>query len=212
MDWIVVFDLLVKLLVGAVLLVGGLAKISMTSGQRHQWLGAYRLLPRHTIPAVSMAIPLVESSVGLSLVLGMLGSVSKLAAAGLLLAISGAAVLALARGESPECGCFGRLSNELLSARIVVRNLALVVLLLVDVLLFRSHSTLPTDGMLVALGVAVGLLVIGLWLARRGSLRHRATAKALPHSLVDRPTFASISSAQPRIGDVHNTLTEVTHV
>ena len=208
MDWI---DLLVKLLVGAVLLVGGLAKISMTSGQRHQWLGAYRLLPRHTIPAVSMAIPLVESSVGLSLVLGMLGSVSKLAAAGLLLAISGAAVLALARGESPECGCFGRLSSELLSARIVVRNLALVVLLLVDVLLFRSHSTLP-DGMLVALGVAVGLLVIGLWLARRGSLRHRATAKALPHSLVDRPTFASISSAQPRIGDVHNTLTEVTHV
>ena len=89
MDWILVFDLFVKLLVGAVLLLGSFAKISMTRRQRHQWLGAYRLLPRHAIPAISIAIPFVECSIGLSLVLGKPRSGSKLAAAGLLLTVSG---------------------------------------------------------------------------------------------------------------------------
>jgi methylamine utilization protein MauE len=163
------FDLLVRAAAGAILGAGGFAKLAMPGSERRLWLASYALLPSRWVPVTSAAIPIAELALGAALISGALSPAPALAGAALLLVVTSAVVVTIARGKRPECGCFGRLSRELISVSIVWRNVALTVLLIGDALLtsrfgIRLRMDAPQAGVLIALAI-----VLSFWIARRRS-------------------------------------------
>ncbi len=163
-------DLLVRAVAGTVLGVGGLAKLAMTSSERRRWLGSYRLFPEQLLPGASVVIAAFELSVGVALIFGAFGGLAEWMGSGFLLLVSAAVLVTLARGDRPECGCFGRLSHELISVRIVLRNTALSLAVGADALVSGARVFRPS------LGAATGLALIVLAvLASSLVLRRRST-------------------------------------
>ncbi|WP_433657652.1 MauE/DoxX family redox-associated membrane protein [Nocardia sp. CA-128927] len=118
-------ELFVRTIVGGLFIAAGFAKLSATTRWRQDWLASYELVPGVLIGPIAWAVPIVEAIVGICLVLGAFGRVSVLAAAAILVAVTVAVISALMRRLQVSCGCFGTL-GELISWRIVVRNLVLI--------------------------------------------------------------------------------------
>ena len=127
--------LMVRVAVGSLLILAGSLKLSTGTSPRHRWLEAYDLLPTKLLPAAGVAIPIAELIGGVSLFLGAFGGLGAFTAAAVLGVVTAAAASALLRGKRPPCGCLGRMSRELLSWRIVTRNLVLTAILLAVALL-----------------------------------------------------------------------------
>jgi thiol-disulfide isomerase/thioredoxin len=116
------------LVLSAVFAVAGLAKLFDRTGARSaaQSFG----IPERLSGAVGVALPLAELMVA-----GLLVSTSTrwwggVAALGLLLLFCGAIGVALARGDRPDCHCFGQLHSEPIGPGTLVRNGVLAVLAL----------------------------------------------------------------------------------
>jgi hypothetical protein len=166
--------LLVRLTVGGLLILAGGIKLSDSQAQRRKWLQAYELLPERMVPSMAVGIPVAELTVGVSVAAGAFGWLAGVAAAGLLAAISGAAAATLIRGRSPRCGCFGRLTRESISWRVVVRNLIMASAVLGVELLGLTRLSIGTY--VPVLGQSVTLiLVVGLLSLASLSLRQRPT-------------------------------------
>jgi uncharacterized membrane protein YphA (DoxX/SURF4 family) len=152
--------LLCRLLVGALLILAGSLKLSSHGGRR--WLEPYRLLPPWLVAIAATAIALAELFTGTALVLGAFGIFSALGAAALLLVVTSSAAITLLRGKNPPCGCFGGLSKELLSWRIVVRNVMFVGLMLWIAMIGATplsiDLSLPVE-MIVVVAAAIGFAV-----------------------------------------------------
>lgn len=113
-------------LVGAVLVYAGVAKTLTT----RQWVASARRLG---IPAVlAVVVMIAEVVIGLGVVLGDTWRSEFLIAAAVLIA-SFTAVLAshLRNDDRPPCACFGGAGHRPIGARDIVRNVALLVLVLV---------------------------------------------------------------------------------
>ncbi|NQX30075.1 hypothetical protein HQQ81_22245 [Microbacteriaceae bacterium VKM Ac-2854] len=93
---------------------------------------AFRV-PARLIPAVSVGLPFAELglAVGLLLLPGVLFAIVAWLAFVLFAAFTLVVGAALARGEAPECHCFGELSAEPVGRGTVVRNVVLTILALV---------------------------------------------------------------------------------
>ena len=100
------------LLVGAVFLAAGLLKIA-DPGAFARAIAGYHLLPERAVPAVAVLLPWWEIVAGGCAVAGLWrkGTLAVLAAMSAVFLAAG--VVALARGLSPECGCFGPLGLRL---------------------------------------------------------------------------------------------------
>ncbi len=126
---LLLIGVVVRILVGALLVLAGAGKLRTVAAERERWLRAYGILPSSIVPAAAVAVPSAELLAGAALILGLGGQLSiGLGVAVLVLVTSGAA-LALARGRRPDCGCFGRWARTQLSWTVVARNLALIGLL-----------------------------------------------------------------------------------
>ncbi len=128
--------LAIRLFLGAVFVVAGIAKVAHRDDFA-ETVRNYRLLGPRSSRLVATWIPLVEIACGLLLVLGVLLGWVSLVLSGLLLVFAGAVAINLQRGRPMDCGCFGISHAKNISWATVVRNvllLALAVALVVSVL------------------------------------------------------------------------------
>ncbi len=118
-----------RILIGALLVVAGAGKLRTSPSEREKWLKAYDIVPSSVVPAIAVAVPSAELLAGVALILGLGGELSIALGIAVLVVVTSGAVLALARGRHPDCGCFGRWARTQLSWTMVGRNLALIGLL-----------------------------------------------------------------------------------
>ena len=163
--------------------------------------------------AVSVGLPVVELAVAALLVLPVTARVGGIAAAALLSAFTVAIVRLIARGESPDCHCFGQISSRPVGWATVARNLALLGVAVVTVGLAQPDTTSPewfsdiVDGRaptsLLLAGQAVMLVMMcvgGLVLLKRQT-SISGELQALRHAIED----SGVEPARPRHStpDVH---------
>lgn len=155
-SYLVLVGLAVRLIVGGVLGLGGIAKLALPDRARRTWLESYQLFPSRTLAPAAVVIPVAEVAISAALLTGAFGWVSDVAAAALIAAFTVAVGVTLVRGRHPECGCFGRLSKELISLPIVVRNSVFVGSLLFAALF------IPIGASSVALSMPLAAAVVAL--------------------------------------------------
>jgi uncharacterized membrane protein YphA (DoxX/SURF4 family) len=130
----VIYDVTVRLLVGALLIVAGLTKLSTEQDSRLTWLAAYGLLPRVMLRPLAWALPVAEVTCGSVLAVGAFGKAGLLTATLLLTTFTAVVAWSRGRGMERRCGCFGR-ARHMVSWRLVARNLLLITGLIVAAVL-----------------------------------------------------------------------------
>jgi putative oxidoreductase len=93
-----------------------------------QQIANYQLVPWPVAAILAVFLPALEFCLGFSLLLGRLETGALIWAAILLIVFTGALVLAIARGLSIDCGCFGRSIENTGTVGPLIRNLALLVI------------------------------------------------------------------------------------
>lgn len=130
--------LAVRLLVGGVFLLYGVAKAMAPLGQFQQSIRDYHLMPEVTIPTFAVVMVVLEIAVGLGLVFGVYTRYAASGAAALLTIFLIAIGQAMLRGlDLPDCGCSGGLiklgdTPVEVFVRDVIMLVALIPLLLVS--------------------------------------------------------------------------------
>jgi peroxiredoxin len=109
-----------RLLVAAVFLFAGAAKIADAQGSRRAVAGFG--LGGPFVSAVAIALPLAELGTAVALVPEPSAWWGSVAALALLVAFGAAITVNLLRGRTPECHCFGTLSSEPIGWSTLVRN------------------------------------------------------------------------------------------
>jgi len=136
---------------GTVLTVAGIGKVRAGSTRVQATVLAYDLLPPSVAAFVGRGLPYVEIGIGVLVLAGLAFGPAAIAAASLLTVFTGVVAVALARGTTSACGCFGRTDLRPLRRTVVLRNL---LLLGVAVCLFIwPQPPLTLDGLLAAEGV-----------------------------------------------------------
>jgi peroxiredoxin len=166
---------LVRVLLAAVFLVAGVAKLADRAGVR-------RMVVEFGSPA-SLAAPLAwglaccELGVAVALLFGRSARASGLAALVLLIGFAAAVAISVSRGRRPECHCFGRFRVSEVGWSTIVRN----------ALLATGAAFIAADGRFEAAFVALAVTSAGAWitLAVRGSRELRPGAPAPALSLPD---------------------------
>jgi len=133
---------LVRLIVGGIFLISGLAKIA-DPVRFLLTLREFQLLPSALESFLAVYLPWLEFLLGLCIVVGILHRTASLMIAGL----NGAFIIAIgsvmARGIEVDCGCFGLLADalhlpDMADGKAIVRNLVLMAMCLH---IFRSEAT-----------------------------------------------------------------------
>jgi uncharacterized membrane protein YphA (DoxX/SURF4 family) len=127
-EWLQVLDLIVRLMAGGILVTAGIAKVRIGHVAVAKSVVAFGVLPIGLARVWARILPWVEVGLGCWLVTGLFTSVAAIAAALLMVLITGAVAQALIRGRIVPCGCFG-VASELLSWPVVVRNSVVIAAL-----------------------------------------------------------------------------------
>jgi uncharacterized membrane protein YphA (DoxX/SURF4 family) len=175
--WLAV--LVARVGVGSLLILAGSLKLSTGNGPRQSWLEVYGLLPNKLLPIAAFAIAAAELIAGAALFLGAFGGYGAGAAATVLGLITATAGVTLLRGKRPSCGCFGRLSRDLLSWRIVIRNLVLTAIVLAVVPLGDTAFSIAATPIVfegLAVGVAAAVIAAHAVYAREFDILRRGIA------------------------------------
>lgn len=159
--------LFIRMFTALVLLVAGISKL----GSRHEFTETvrnYDLLPEYLSVFAGRWIPVLEVMIGLSLLLGVLVSLTTFASAALFILFSIAVAVNLLRGRrNISCGCFGPQQNHHLTWILVARNMilaGLVALVGLDTLRAGDNAHLTAEEMIAAMFVAAASLVLWwLW-------------------------------------------------
>src|SRR5829696_615456 len=198
-----------RLVLAAVFLAAALGKLSDRSGFR-------RTLADFGVPAgparvAGTALPLVEFVVAVALVVPGSARWGGLVAAALLLAFCAGVGRALARGETPECNCFGRVRSRPVDRATLARNLLFLSLAaFVAVAGWEHAGASPTawaDGIsggevavviaLAALALAIALHVSFSYQLFKQNGRLVARIDALERGGAARPPGLGVGDAAP---------------
>jgi thiol-disulfide isomerase/thioredoxin len=163
--------LLARLVLATVFGVAGVVKLLDRAGTERA-LAGFGIPPRLT-PGLAVGLPLAELAVAAALVVRPSAWWGGLGALGLLLAFTVVIARSLARGERPDCRCFGQLRAVPVGWPTLLRNVALAVLAAVVVGLgWRDpgpsvvgwlDSLPPAERALAILGVvALGFLAVAI--------------------------------------------------
>ena len=115
--------LLACVALATIFVVSGVAKLADRDGTREAVAGFG--VPPSLVRPVALGLAPAEIVVAVLVLVPATAAVGLVLALGLLLAFTAAVVIALRAGRRPECHCFGRIGGADVSARTVVRNLAL---------------------------------------------------------------------------------------
>jgi uncharacterized membrane protein YphA (DoxX/SURF4 family) len=154
--------LLGRLLLAAVFLAAGVAKLGDLPGSRRA-MGEFGV-PARAAGMLGTLLPLAELAIAGALIAGPTASWGALAALILLFLFCVAIAWNLSRGRTPDCHCFGQLRSTPASRRTVARNLGLAALAF---LLAAGLGALAPAAAIAAAGIAA--LVAGplpAWLRR----------------------------------------------
>jgi peroxiredoxin/uncharacterized membrane protein YphA (DoxX/SURF4 family) len=164
-----------RVVLAAVFVTAAVGKLLDREGARQALVdfGVERRLVR---PA-AVLLPWAEVAVAAALIPAA-SAVPAASAAILLLAVfSGGIARAMARGEAPDCHCFGQLHSEPAGPRALMRNLVLAVPAVV-VLSAGPGPQLTTPGLAAVLVVLGAVVVLAAWLHRRAVAQaERAAAR-----------------------------------
>jgi peroxiredoxin len=166
-----------RLLLAAVFAVAAVAKLADREGSRRaaRDFGA----PARLASVVVLLLPFTELAIAAGLLFAGSTRVAAACAAALLTGFAIAVAVALLRGRTPDCHCFGRLHSRPAGWPVVARNLGLAAL---AVLVVSWPAT--SIGLFAAAVFAIGVLVTGqalLWvvlLHRYGDALRRLDALA----------------------------------
>jgi uncharacterized membrane protein YphA (DoxX/SURF4 family)/peroxiredoxin len=180
------FLLGIRVVLAAVFAVAGTAKLLDGPGTRRS-LSEFGV-PGGALPVAALLLPLLELATAVALIPPGSARWGALAAMALLLAFIGGIANALARGEAPDCHCFGQVHSAPAGRGALVRNAVLAALAAVVVLEGPGPSITdwvsartPAELVAVAAGaaaIALAALALRLWLDRRGLQRDLAAARA----------------------------------
>jgi peroxiredoxin len=187
-----------RLVLAAVFVVAGLAKLADRHGARHAATDFG--VPERLAGIFGIALPLAELAVAVALIPTSTAVWGALAALVLLLAFGGAIAWNLARGRTPDCHCFGALHSEPAGWRTLTRNAGLAgvsVFVLAGGWSDPGRSAvawigrLDTAGALAvaALAVAVSIAVAATWAYRRLRRRLEELETRLAQSRRDEPVL-----------------------
>jgi hypothetical protein len=112
--------LIVRAVLAATFAVSGVAKVASPSATRKSFV-SFGVPDVVTAPA-AVSLPLLEFMVAGLLLVTPTATVGAWAALGLVAVFTAAMVAALARGEKPECNCFGALSSQRVGVGTLARN------------------------------------------------------------------------------------------
>ena len=142
-----------------VLLVSAWGKLRAPANFKRA-LGTFRLIPQRAVPALLIAVPLVELCLATLQWVPPLQPAVGIAMAGMFIAFTLLLLRSLLTGEEADCGCFGSAAPEKVSWFSIARNLVLIALAAMGVAAGdgASRGTLPAA----LSGVGAGLLVLVL--------------------------------------------------
>jgi putative oxidoreductase len=114
-----------QLAVGIVLAWAALAKLGDIPGLARD-IHHYRLVPLAGENLLAIVLPWIELAAAVSLLLGIRARAGSLVAAGLMVVLTAAVALAIARGLNIECGCFGTAGAGRVGIAKLLENLAIL--------------------------------------------------------------------------------------
>jgi uncharacterized membrane protein YphA (DoxX/SURF4 family) len=120
----------VRVAVGVLFVATGAAKLRAGPLSVIRAIGAYKLLPERWTALLGRSLGPAELSVGVMLILGVGTPAAAVAGVVLLVTFNVAIGAALRRGRRNDCGC--GIAEMPISRRLIARNTALIVLLLVS--------------------------------------------------------------------------------
>lgn len=173
--WMGTFVLGVRVLLAAVFATAGAAKLFDLPGSRAA-LDAFGI-PSRALRTVAVALPVAELATAVALLFPSSARWGALAALTLLAAFMAGIARALARGQAPDCHCFGQIHSAPAGRGTLVRNGALVVLAALvawrapgpaidDWVSLRSAAELAAVGAGI-LAACLGAIALRLWLESR---------------------------------------------
>lgn len=163
--------LTLRLALAAVFGMAGMAKLFDPAGSEKAF--ADFGVPGSVAKPLVYLLPAVEILIAISLVFVSTSWLAAIAAAGLLALFTAAMLYQMARGNAPDCHCFGQLHSEPVGVASVLRNVALMALagtLVARGSLGQGFSLLRSDQdvLTIVLGLtAVALLATAIMFLRR---------------------------------------------
>ncbi|HEV8483299.1 MAG TPA: MauE/DoxX family redox-associated membrane protein [Blastocatellia bacterium] len=156
--------------------IAGIAKVADTAGSRQAIIGFG--VPDKLARPLAWFLPFAEILIALALIPVTTAWVASIAAFALLFMFAVGIAVNLARGQSPDCHCFGQLHSEPVSWLTFARNLALIAIAGVIFVLGKNNPGLSAVSWLAALrtgelinlilgGIAVALLASAVMYLRR---------------------------------------------
>lgn len=110
----------------AILSMSAIGKIAEGRERRSATVKAYQIVPSSLAGPVAEVLPLAEAVVSGGLAFqGRVGRPASLASGVLFLTFAGVMESAVQRGIVSDCGCFGSLSSQRVSRKLVLRNVLL---------------------------------------------------------------------------------------
>jgi peroxiredoxin len=117
------FELIARFALAAVFAVAGLAKLADLPGSRQALVGFG--VPELLARPGAIALPVAELAVAVLLIPAATAAIGAAGALVLLLGFCAGIARSMARGEAPDCHCFGQLHSEPVGWPTLIRNLAL---------------------------------------------------------------------------------------
>src|SRR5579859_1168630 len=171
-----------RALLAAVFVVAAIGKLVDRPAARRA-LADFRV-PRALVLPIGWLLPATELAVAVLLLVQPLGRAAAFAAAGLLALFMVGVAAAMARGEAPDCNCFGQIGTAPAGKGTLIRNAALAAVAIfvgvygpgVDPGSWLSPRTNAEIAVLIlVLGAAsLAAVLVSLWTERRGLQRELA--------------------------------------
>ena len=158
-----IFLLLLRLGLAAVFGVAGIAKIFDPDGAKKAF--ADFGVPAPLVRPVAFLLPLFELAIAGTLLFAPSSWFGAIGASALLLVFTAGMLYQMAKGNAPDCHCFGQIHSEPVGVSSIVRNLVMLVPALILVLQGRTGQGLDIirsdqDILYAAVGIAVIVLLL----------------------------------------------------
>ncbi len=201
----IVVLVLARLGLAAAFGIAGIGKLADREGTRRAV--ADFGVPDVLVGAVALGLPVVELLIAAALVPVASATWAAIAAVALLIVFCAAIVRLLARGESPDCRCFGSLGSAQVGRGTLLRNLTLVGLAGFVAVAERTHGggsiygfVVDLGAVAIVLGIAIALVAAFSWqlYAQNGRLLQRVSVlEAALGVSADEPSTRQLAIGDP---------------
>ncbi len=157
-----IFLLLLRLALAALFGVAGIAKIFDPEGSKKAFTDFG--VPASLVRPAAFLLPLVELAVAAMLLFVPSSWFGAIGAAALLLIFTGGMLYQMAKGNAPDCHCFGQIHSEPVGVSSIVRNLVMLIPAVILLIQGRGRQGLDIirsdqDILFVTVGLAVIVLL-----------------------------------------------------